>query len=247
MPRKSRKTFNSNYFHVIVQGIEKKYIFEEEKMKAKYVKKLIEKEKVANLKVMAYCIMDNHAHILIYVENIENLSKYMQCVNISFARYYNKTKNRVGYVFRNRFKSIPIINEKHLYNCLAYIHLNPVYAKMCAKPELYRFSSYNDYIKFKGFVNKETLDLLNYEKNSYLRNFKFLHYLYVDGEEYEEKIAKEDIIQQYIDENGIKDIIFQSEKVKKMIIDLKKKRISFSEIAKFLGVSIKRLKEMIFE
>ena len=85
--------------------------------------------------------MDNHAHMLIFSEKINELSKYMKSINTSFALYYNKSKARVGYAFRSRFLSEPIKSLAQLYRTLSYIHLNPVNARICRYPELYFFSS----------------------------------------------------------------------------------------------------------
>lgn len=250
MPRMSRKSLNSNYFHVIVQGIEKSYIFNKYKFKERYKELLIKNLEKNNVKLLAYCIMDNHAHMLIYTEKIEELSEYMKSINTSFALFYNKINNRVGYVFRSRYKSESIKNEMHLYRALTYIHLNPVAAKMCSYPELYFFSSYKDFLNKNGIVGNKELELLKLDKEKYKKIFIFMHYLHVEGVEFEERHnnkLKEEIIQNYIKENNIKDIIFQSDKIKKMIIDLKDEKISFTQIAKYLKVSNKRLKQIISE
>ena len=73
MPRISRTVLNGKFFHVIVQGINKEYIFQDDKNKEKYKQLLIRGTKENEIKIVAYCIMDNHAHILIYLRNIENL------------------------------------------------------------------------------------------------------------------------------------------------------------------------------
>lgn len=248
MPRVSRKSLNSNYFHVIVQGIEKKYIFEKYKFKEKYKELLINNKNNFNISLLAYCIMDNHAHMLIYSEKISELSAYMKSINTSFAVFYNKSNKRVGYVFRNRFKSEPIKSEAQLYRTLTYIHLNPIVAKMCRYPELYFFSSYNDFINKKKIIGEKELKLLKFDSSNYKDIFKFIHYMHVEGLEYEEqqmKEEKEELIKKYIEENNIIDIIFQSDKVKEMISELKNKKISFSCIAKYLKVSNRKLKQII--
>ena len=249
MSRMSRESFKSNFFHVIVQGNEKRYIFEKYRSKEKYLSSLVKKADKYNIKILAYCIMDNHAHILIYTEKISDLSGYMNSVNTSFGLYYNKMNSRVGYVFKSRYKSVPIRSQKQLYRTLAYIHLNPVNAKMCKYPELYLYSSYNDFIKKRGIIFKpETFQLLNLMQDDYIDFFKFIHYMKIDdiGEdkEYDRKVI-EKIIQEYIDENEIKDIIFESDKVKKMLFKLKSQRISISNVANFFNISVKRLKEII--
>lgn len=51
------------------------------------------------INMIAYCIMNNHTHILIESNSLKDLSKYMQRLNIRYSMYYNKKYNRVGYVF----------------------------------------------------------------------------------------------------------------------------------------------------
>lgn len=250
MPRVSRKSLKSNYFHVITQGIEKSYIFEEEKTKKIYKKMLLNKLKEYDLNLLSYCIMSNHAHMLIYTKKINQLSKYMQCVNTAFALYYNKSHKRVGYVFANRFKSEEIKELSHLHRAFVYIHLNPVSAGICNHPAKYQYSSYNDYIKRIGIASDKNINLLRLPIENFKSIFDFMHSIRVQGIEYKKiksKKEKEARIEQYIRENQIIDIIFQSEKIRKMINDLEKEKISFSQIANYLSLSNKRLKEIISE
>lgn len=250
MPRVSRKSLNSNYFHVIVQGIEKKYIFNTYKYKKKYKELLIKNMERSGIELLAYCIMDNHAHMLIYCSEIKNMSLFMQRVNTSFALYYNKLNNRTGYLFKDRFHSIPIKSEKQLYRTLIYIHLNPVNAKICRNPELYYFSSYTEYLGFKGIVTEKVLKRIGFNRDNYKNMFKFIHYFLVKGYEFDDISKKRlDIekISEYISENKIIDIVFQAEKIKQMIEDLKKEKISFTRIAEFLEISNKKLKTIIEE
>ena len=90
MPRYSRKALCGNFFHVIVQGLNKEYIFYENYYKERYKQLLIKESKSNNIKIIAYCIMNNHAHILIKTNNIHELGKYMQCLNTKYGKYYNK-------------------------------------------------------------------------------------------------------------------------------------------------------------
>ena len=82
----------------------------------------------------------------------------MHKVNTLYAIYFNKKYNRVGYVFRDRYKSQAIYSEKQLYTCINYIHYNPVKAGICKIASEYEYSSYNEYI-----------DIFN-EKSNNIRN-----------------------------------------------------------------------------
>ena len=164
MPRIPRKSFEAKYFHIMVQGIDKDFIFSENEYKKEYIRLIYKYKEEFCIELLAFCIMDNHAHLLVYIEDNNNMSNYMQKINTLYAMYYNKKiNNRVGHVFRNRFKSEEISNESHLINCIKYIHNNPVKANMVKIPKEYLYSSYRDYFYARGVgLNekfKEILDL----------------------------------------------------------------------------------------
>ena len=153
MSRSARKYKYASFFHVIVQGIGKEDIFKKKRYINEYLKLIRKYTKELNLDIIAYCVMTNHAHLLIRANKVENLSKLMQKVNSLYAKYYNYMENgRVGYVFRDRFVSEPIDSKTYLINCIKYIHMNPVKAQMVKRCGDYEFSSYNSYVhnyKFK--------------------------------------------------------------------------------------------------
>lgn len=131
MPRISRKNFETLFFHVMVQGIKKEYIFNQKIAIKKYVELLNNERENFDLEILAYCVMNNHAHLLIYTKRIEEMSLYMHTINQKFAQFYNYiNQGRVGYVFRDRYKSEPIYNEQSLIRCIRYIHNNPVKANI---------------------------------------------------------------------------------------------------------------------
>ena len=102
--RLSRKDYDASFFHVMVQGHNKEYIFEKDKNKKKYLKLMKENEK--EIEILAYCIMGNHVHMLIHTSKIDDMSKFMHKINSEYAMYYNYIeKGRVGSVYRDRYKS----------------------------------------------------------------------------------------------------------------------------------------------
>ena len=175
MARIPRKSYDASYFHVVVQGFEKNYIFKEAYFKDLYLSLLLKTTNEYKVEILSYCIMDNHAHVLLFCEKINEMSKYMRKVNTLFALAYNSANNRVGYVFRDRFLSEPIRNEMYLYNCISYIHMNPVEANMVSNPCEYRYSSYNDFINCCGIVNDSMLIKIFGAKKDYLEMFHFIH------------------------------------------------------------------------
>ena len=149
MPRVARNEKISKYYHIMVQGINREYIFENPEFKKQYISFFKNKKKNIGIRLIAYCVMDNHVHMLVFSDFIEELSKTMSSVNTKYAIYYNKKMDRCGYVFRDRFKSEIIIDRKHLENCIKYIHNNPVKANICKIPSEYNYSSYKDFLNKK--------------------------------------------------------------------------------------------------
>ena len=165
MPRVPRMYLDTEYFHIITQGINKSYIFKNSDDIKFYIKKMYELQNKYSIKIIAYCIMNNHAHILINSKIVKNLSTYMHDLNTIYACYYNKKNKRIGYVFRDRYKAEGIYSEDHLYNCINYIYNNPVKAGICDKPAEYPYSNYKR-VKSKGMNNKQKFIDEDVDKNT---------------------------------------------------------------------------------
>ena len=198
MPRFPRKHIKTSFFHVITQGINKSYIFDKSEDIKYYIKLIYKLSKEHEIEIIAYCIMNNHAHMLIKTKKSDELSKYMQRLNCTYARYYNKKYDRVGYVFRDRYKSEGIYDEQHLYNCIKYIYDNPVKAGICSKAKDYPYSNYK-------IITKEIKE-----------NYTFMD---IDNDS---KICKE-LIQNFLNENDmdINDLKKNKIKLKELIVILK--------------------------
>ena len=142
MPRIPRKYLDTSFFHIMSQGINRTYIFNNPIDIKYYIKNMYDLKNKYNIKIVAYCIMNNHTHILLQSESTDNVGKYMHGLNTRYGQYYNKKYNRVGYVFRDRYKAEGIYSEEQLNNCIRYIYNNPVKAGICKSPEEYKYSNY---------------------------------------------------------------------------------------------------------
>lgn len=239
MPRIARKLYTGQFYHVMVQGIEKKYIFNKKVYKEKYIRLIRYYLEQSNILLIAYCAMDNHVHILIHTNKLDDLSKSMQKINSVYAMYYNKEEKRVGYVYNARFKSERILDRKHLHNCIIYIHQNPVKAKMVKKPEQYLYSSCKEYINKERIFNEKLKEL--FEKVGFSDNIDFTKK--VNSEEYNNFIeVKEDeyILYDILKEHHFKlaDIWQSREKMNIVIFAMKDSdNLSLRSIAEKLGLS----------
>ena len=229
MSRLPRNYMKTPFFHIITQGIEKRFIFEKPEDIKYYIKIMYKIKEEHNINIIAYCIMNNHTHMLVETQVIEQLSKYMQRINTTYGKYYNKKYNRVGYVFRDRYKAEGIYSEKHLYNCIKYIHNNPVKAGICNKAEEYPYSNY----KMMRTEFKEKYSSM--AKSDYSN----VEYEFIDVDEKNEKPCDK-IIEAYLKENKIdlKSIKQSKEMLKKLIIFLKdENKISLRKIAEGIEMS----------
>lgn len=141
----------------MVQGVNKEYIFDRDDYINKYMKIIGDNKKDYKFTIIAYCVMNNHAHFLVYVEDMKDFEKFMHICNLQYAQFYNKENNRVGVLFRNRYQIEPIYNTKYLINCIKYIHNNPVKAGIALRCGDYQYSSYNEYMKNIGVTQTKIM------------------------------------------------------------------------------------------
>ena len=193
MPRLARKDSKSSFYHVMVQGINKEYIFDTDFNIKKYIELIVSKIYRSNIEILAYCIMNNHAHFLIYCEKIEDLSKFMQKLNTSYSRFYNKINKRVGYVFRDRYLSQDIFDKKQLYNCLNYIHNNPVKAEIVKNASEYKYSSYSKFFNKKNIITNRGIELLFGLQKDYKKQLIKISSMYSDTQFIDIKEKKKEI------------------------------------------------------
>ena len=92
-----------------------------------------------------YCLMTNHAHLLLKADTLENLSGFSHFVQRRYAYYICGKYKRNGSVFRQGYRSLPIDRDEYLLECGRYIERNPIAAGMVSMPEDYGYSSYRFY------------------------------------------------------------------------------------------------------
>lgn len=252
MPRIARKKLESGFFHVMVQGIKKEKIFYKDEYKEKYIQLMKFFKEKQEIELVNYCVMDNHVHIIIYTEDVEELTKFMERLNTTYAINYNKAENRVGYVYRNRFESKEIYNQDYLTKCIKYVHMNPVKAQITKAEGEYKYSSYNDYINKTGIVTNELLQKIFNSEYNYLKKFLKIEYdeeLFKDVET--EKITVEELkknIDEFLNKEEItlKELKKEKRLIKKLYNTMKSKP-SKAKLARQLGVDRAKISKILKE
>lgn len=144
MPRKPREKSATGIYHIMMRGINRQNIFEDEEDHLKFMQTLEKYKDKSGYYIYAYCLMGNHVHILLMV-GVEPLEQVMRRICGSYVYWYNKKYQRIGNLFQDRFKSEVVENDNYFLTVLRYIHQNPLKAGLVKDIEQYQWSSIGEY------------------------------------------------------------------------------------------------------
>jgi len=182
------KTYNSNsYYHIYNRGVEKRKIFIDDQDYATFeslLKRYLSNKPTKDsrgrnyiflggeVSLIAFCLMPNHFHMIIYQTELDSITKLLRSVCSSYVTYFNNKYNRVGALFQGNFKAIQIKDESYLLFLTRYIHRNP------ADYLEYEWSSL-DY-----WLGKKNADWLDYELICDMSPIEYLDFINDDREYY---------------------------------------------------------------
>lgn len=171
MSRAARKKSKTGIYHIIMRGINRQSIFEDEEDRERLLLTLERYKATCGYSIYAYCLMDNHLHILIKEEK-ELLAQTIRRIAGSYVYWYNRKYERIGNLFQDRFKSEPVENDSYFLTVLRYIHQNPVKAGIMRNIKEYKWSSYDEYIGESKIIDKEyTLKMFDENNNTAIKAF----------------------------------------------------------------------------
>ena len=146
-----RKRSESNIYHVFSRGSGRQIIFEDDEDRLSFLRILENRMRDCPCRVFAYCLMDNHYHLVMGIE-FKSLSRFMHGLNWKYARYYNERHESSGHLFESRFCSQAVDDDEYFLQAIRYVHRNPVEARLCRSCE-YPWSSYADYLESSGLTS----------------------------------------------------------------------------------------------
>ncbi len=176
------------YYHIYARGVDKQKIFLDDADFIYFLSLLkrylspeltktprgIEYPKLYNdINLLAYCLMSNHFHLLVFQINEKAMTRLMRGVMSTYSMYFNKKYRRKGHLFESCYRASRISNETYLLHISRYIHLNPYDWRA------YRYSSLSSYVdstKRDWLATGRILDL-------HTSTAEYLHFL----EEYEQE------------------------------------------------------------
>ena len=241
MARKPRIHFRGALYHVISRGNQKQDIFLDDRDMKTFLSYLAEYKLRYPFHLYAYCLMKNHFHLLVGIEETP-LSKIMQSLLFRYTRYFNKRYGKVGHLFQGRYKAILCDKDVYLLELIRYIHLNPVRAKWVSNPEKYLWTSHLGYLgKVRdGLIEVDSVlgQFAGKKSLARLRYHQFvLEALHQDhqGKYYEVKD------QRYLGDEGFIDRIQNEKKGRENGIYDIPIEVIIQEVSRATGISLNRL------
>lgn len=169
------------FYHVYTRGINKQIIFRDTEdfsvffnLLKRYLGKKLQKDDQGRvypnfydeLEILAFCLMQNHIHLLVYQQSTKAMQSCLRSLLTSFSVYHNKKYQRRGPVFESRYRASLIDRDDYLLHISRYIHLNP------KKWKNYQYSSLPYYMNHKraSWVRPEKiLDLFEQSESEYIK------------------------------------------------------------------------------
>lgn len=141
MPRIARIVGGGYPHHIVQRGNNKEKIFLDWKDYEKYFSFLEKYSEKREVSVLAYCLMQNHVHLLVRPSENDGLAKLMQGVTLCYTQYFNRKEGRTGRLWECRYHSTVVDGDSYLWRVSKYIENNPLRAGIVNRPEDYPYSS----------------------------------------------------------------------------------------------------------
>ena len=206
---------STELYHVLSRGVDKRKIFLDDKDRFRFIHNLFEfnnqdnvinntfffnlidierrykkKKRKTLVEVHAFCLMDNHYHLLVSSSVENGIPKFMKKVNMGYSKYFNVKYDRTGALFEGRHKKILVKDEAHFIHLPYYIHLNPL---DFVAPE-WRDRRIKDFKKAIDFINSyrwsSHLDYIGENNFPLVTQRKFLMNFFENEKKYKSSIEK---------------------------------------------------------
>lgn len=143
MPRAIRTDVGGYCYHVINRANARLPIFFKEEDYVLFEQVLEEAKEKYDMRIIAYILMPNHFHLVLYPKNAGDLSKFMQWLTLTHTQRWHQSKNTkgTGHLYQGRYKSFIIEEDNHLLSVIRYVERNALRAKLVKKAENWKFCS----------------------------------------------------------------------------------------------------------
>ena len=151
MPRQARTQSITNIYHIILRGINRQTIFEDDEDRRYFLWTMKKAKEDSGFRLYAFCLMSNHIHLLMEPAK-EPLELIFKRIGSRYVIWYNRKYQRAGHLFQDRFRSENVDSQRYFMTVLRYILQNPMKAGMERSLGQYPWSSYRAYEKGAGSI-----------------------------------------------------------------------------------------------
>lgn len=146
MPRRRRTTPGGFVYHVMNRAAGRLILFESPLDYSAFERLLSLAQRRMSMRIIAYCLMYNHWHFLLWPEDDQALTTFMHWLTTTHARRWVLAHNATGRgaVYQGRFKAIPVQTGNHLLTVWRYIERNPLRANLVTRAEAWPWSSLSE-------------------------------------------------------------------------------------------------------
>lgn len=141
MPRTARASAGNVCYHVINRGNARARVFHDDADYRAFVALLGSASDRLPMRLLAYCLMPNHFHLILWPFNDGDLSTWMRWLLTAQVRRHHRRHGTDGHLWQGRFKAFPIQQDEHLFTVLRYVERNPLRAELVARAEDWPWSS----------------------------------------------------------------------------------------------------------
>src|SRR5438045_2451302 len=141
MPRTARAAVGGMCYHVLNRGNGRAEVFHKPDDYAAFLRLLPLAVKRLPIRILAFCLMPNHFHLVLWPHGDGDLGRFMQWVMTSHVRRYHRHYQTSGHVWQGRFKAFPIQDDEHLLTVLRYVERNALRANLVKRAENWTWSS----------------------------------------------------------------------------------------------------------
>jgi len=137
MPRIPRVDIKDEIYHVINRANARLPIFFNEKDYLLFDSILVEGKTKFDMRILAYCLMPNHFHLVLWPMEDGDLQRFMQWVTLTHTQRWHSQNKTIGtgHLYQGRYKSFLIQKDNHLLSAIRYVERNPLRAKLVTKAE----------------------------------------------------------------------------------------------------------------
>ena len=145
MPRIARHVEANGYYHVISRSINQAWVLRDPEDFARFRRLIHEAKSQFPIRLFHYALMNTHFHLVVQAITKDFLAQHLAYVKWYYTQWMRKKYKWRGPLWRERYRSLPIEDERYLAACGLYVELNPVRAGLCHEPAEYAFSSARKY------------------------------------------------------------------------------------------------------